>query len=57
MTRRHDYTSFPFTVGMDVYRTGSLGTITAVNDDGTFTVELRYGETVTAYPSELAPRI
>lgn len=57
MTGRYDFSTFPFAVGMDVYYGGPLGTITAINDDGTFTVEMRYGETITAYRSEIAPRL
>lgn len=57
MTGQYDFSTFPFAVGMDVYRVGSLGTITAINDNGTFTVDMRYGETVTAYRSEIAPRL
>ena len=57
MTHRYDFSSFPFAIGMDVYYGGPLGTITAINDDGTIVVDMRYGETVTAYPSEIAPRL
>jgi hypothetical protein len=42
--------------GRQVYYIGSLGTVTEANDDGTYTVELVYGETVRAWPSEMAYR-
>ena len=45
-----------FTVGAHVFYRGSSGIVTAVNPDGTYTIDLTYGETVTARAYDMAHR-
>lgn len=45
-----------YRAGQHVFYIGSSGIVTAVNDDGTYVIELTYGETVTARSWDMAPR-
>lgn len=55
MTRRR-VMPITYTVGQYVFYIGSSGIVTAVNDDGTYVIDLTYGETVTARSWDMAPR-
>jgi len=50
------YQTPTFKVGDRVYRRGGSGTVVAVNDNGSYQVEMAWGETVWAVGGELAAR-
>lgn len=46
-----------YRVGQEVFVTGGKGRVTEVRDDGSYVVEMAWGETVVAWPNDMAPRI
>lgn len=49
---------FTYRVGQHVYVRGGNGVVESINDDGTVTVRMAWGEALTVHPGpDIAPRI
>lgn len=56
MSPRRKKDEITYHVGQRVFVDGSHGTVESINDDGTYTVRMAWGELVTAWPSHIAGR-